>query len=231
VSILLEKGQRGFIVGAAGSGKTHAALHMLQATRQTPVFILDTKMDTDAEGRTTLDHLDREGERLTVVESPNELARLKPRKTPDYVVIRPPAHELADPELLDSYCQHIYDARRNAFVYIDEAYQLHKGLQPLPGFLGLLTRGRSRGLTTLMGAQRPSYLSRFCLTESNKFYVFRLLDARDRRTLGEVIPNFAKMDIAPKHYFYHYSAGEDAPQLYRPFPLIDLEYDRPRGWI
>jgi hypothetical protein len=53
-------------------------------------------------------------------------------------------------------------------------WELVGGQPPLPGeVMALLTRGRSRNITTITASQRPAFLSRFALTEANHFFVFR----------------------------------------------------------
>lgn len=60
------------------------------------------------------------------------------------------------------------------------------------GLIALLTRGRSKGISVLMSTQRPAWLSRFCFTEAQKYYIYRLTDRRDSKVLGEYIRVFSK---------------------------------------
>lgn len=222
IDILLLPGERGLLVGQAGSGKTYAAAWMLRHTQQRAV-IFDTKTEpvflSVARGRNTI-----------VVHSRAEMMKaLDAKNTRDrahYIIVRPPPSELSDPMSVDAYLESIYHAHTNLFVFIDEAYQLHRNSQAGPGLIGLLTRGRARGLTTLVATQRPAWLSRFALTEANKFYIFRLTDRRDWQRLGEIVPGIPKEGIMlPKHRFIYHEQGDDRVYRMAPLPMVaDLGY-------
>lgn len=214
--MLLNKGERGLLIGRTGSGKTQNAIFQLKNAPIWPVIIFDTKIE-DAffsvpEGDETLD----------VIESLEEFdnASKAPRKTwPDFFLVRPAMHEAQDPDLLDEYSRIAYQRFGPAFIYYDELYNWHNQGRAGSWFTGLLTRGRSKGKTVLMASQRPSWVSRFCLTEAEKFYLHQLTDNRDLKTLSEVIPGLEESGPPPKYHFWHFNHGEhEKPQLYLPVP-------------
>jgi len=220
-SILLEPGQRGLLAGQTGSGKTQNAIWQLRNTEIFPRFILDTKIEDAFFG------LPEGDETLKLIESHDELLQLKKvpdDEWPDYVLIRPNTSHLTDPEILDTYLHLLYENFGHCFIYIDELYMFHTSAGRCgAGLIGLLTRGRSRGKTVLQSTQRPAYISRFCFTESNRFYVHKLLDKRDRKTFDMMIPSFSEQPIPPKYHFYYFdSAIDDAPRLYAPVPYQQL---------
>lgn len=230
MGILLDRGQHGLIVGQNGSGKTRGAVYMLRASPLAPVIVLDTKVDVDDSGRPIFDGIARDGESIDVIEDRWSLKRFK-KSMPDYLVIRPDVSEANDPESLDGYLMDIYTRKKPALVYLDETYQFHHGGRAGPGLVGLLTRGRALGISTLMGAQRPSWISRFCLTEAKKFYIYRLGDRRDRKTLAEVIPEFDSLPIANDYKFWYYDTRMSGAQLFKPFPLVELNFNHNIGWV
>ena len=219
--MLLETGQRGLLVGQTGSGKTQDAIFQLRNAKQWPVFIFDTKIEDDffglPEGEETLDLIEGYDEW--------EAYSKKPKKDfADYVLVRPLANEIQDFDILDKYTSLAYNKFGSGLFYFDEIYNWHNAGRAGNGLLGLLTRGRSKGKTVLMATQRPSWVSRFCITEVQKFFIHMLADARDKKTLAEVIPNFSITVNPPKFHFYHYEIGAmDSAALYAPVPYQKLD--------
>jgi hypothetical protein len=225
MNILLEKGNRGLLVGKTGSGKSQNAMWQLKNACVGPVFILDTKIE-DAFFSVPEDH-----EELDVVHNIDQLRAIAKRPSkewPDFVLIRPGAEEVRAHTPLDDYTHFLYNNFGPCFIYFDELYNWHDNGRAGSGLMNLLTRGRSRGKTTLMATQRPVWVSRFCLTESDKFYVHKLNDERDKQSLAAVIPNMERTPSAPKYHFWHYDTGADmdAPVLFKPVPLTEIQPDK-----
>lgn len=221
LDIRLKPGERGFIVGQTGSGKSYGAAFMLRYSPQR-VIALDTKHEP------LFEHIANGDDKTVVVHSRDEMLDAYKQKTgAEYIIVRPPAAELSDPELLDAYLQDIYESCRDVLTFVDELYMFHQGSRAFPGLIGLLTRGRARALTTLMATQRPAWVSRFALTESQRFYIFRLSDRRDWKTLASIGP-FEEWETKPIpkfHYLYWRQGEDDAPRLMAPLPQIaDLGY-------
>lgn len=229
MSILLERGQRGIIVGQTGSGKTMGAIWQLQQSPLSPVIILDTK------GEPAFNNIARDEERLEVYHGGEKfLNAWKKREQPEYIIVRPDPEEIAEPLLMDAILSGIYYAGKPALIYIDEAYQWHINGRAGAGLVGLLTRGRSKGMTTLISTQRPAWISRFCFSEAQKFYVYRLADRRDMKTLAEYIPDFSEKDIAKKFFFYYYDIDMERCIMYKPVPMPKLDkqvIETRRAWL
>lgn len=167
-------GERALIAGQTGSGKTTAALHMLSSyygKRQ--IIIADTKSDP------TIEHL--AGPIATRLRDLPKVA-----KWPDnpVVIYRPDAGELADLFILDAFCDWVY-RRGHTVLFIDELGQFGAGAHAGPGLTSVFARGRSADLTVLAGTQRPVGVPIIAFTESQIFYVFRLLFKRDRERISE----------------------------------------------
>jgi hypothetical protein len=223
MGLLLEPGQRGFLAGKTGSGKSQNGMFQLQNALVWPRFILDTKIED------SFFSVPKDDEQLEVVNDFPSLKAMKQRtwdEFPDYVLIRPNADEVREFEPLNDYTNFLYNNFGEIFIYFDELGNWHDvSGRTGTGLLNLLTRGRSRGKTTLMTSQRPSWINRSCLTETDKFYIHRLQDARDASTLANVVPDFDKMGHPPKFHFWHYdtSADMDRPQLYAPVPETKID--------
>jgi hypothetical protein len=223
-SILLERGQKGLLIGQNGSGKTENALWQLRHADQWPVIIFDTKIEPKF---MTLPDADQTMDLIEGVGKFNELSRNK-KLWPDFILVRPTVAETHDVQMLDDYNAIVYERFKGAFTYYDEIYSWHNHGKPGQHFVGNLTRGRSKGITILMGAQRPGWLSRFCLTESKKFYVYHLVDNRDRKALAEVIPGFDECPQPDHFHFYYYdSSPRSRIEYFKPLPLESARPVRP----
>lgn len=219
--MFLKKGERGLLVGKTGSGKTQNGIFQLRHTPLWPKIIFDSKID-DAFFSAPDD-----GDTIELVEGlPSflDFAKKFKNKMPDFLIVRPTSQEFVDPELMDNYLQAVYLNFGKVFSYIDEITTFHRNGRALPGLVNLLTRGRSKGKTTLMGSQRPAFISRFCVTETDRFYMHLLTDKRDRVALGEVVPDFEKLIPPPKFHFWHYShADHEKPELFLPVPETKVD--------
>jgi len=216
----LKRGERGLLVGQTGSGKSEGAIFHLQNAPVFPVIMYDTKIEDN------LFKVSGGQDNLMVAnnfESFFKIAKMPKVEQPDYILVRPEVNEVLDVGELDKYVQLGYDRFGASYHYFDEAYNWHNNGRCGAPLLGMLTRGRSKGKTTLLATQRPSWISRFCFTESQKFFVYRLGDLRDRKTIDSMIPEFSSLPLPPKYHFYHYEVGHhDKAKLYKPVPFSEL---------
>ena len=209
MALAIGRGKRAFIAGKTGSGKTRAALFLLHHMRDYPVYIFDTKIEPAFKQIL--------GPLAEIVDG---IAGYDPQKAKKpFVILRPSAQEATDPQFIDSIVFRVHDSVEGCTIYIDEAYQLHLHGRAGPGIIGALTRGRSRDQTVILSSQRPAWISGFCMTEADKFFIFRLGDLKDRKRLREFIPDDSILDVPPKYHFWHYDVQDDDATLYKPFPL------------
>jgi hypothetical protein len=217
MSLIIGRGERAVIIGSTGSGKTQMLLAQLKAYPDAPIYVMDTKGDAAIQM-----FMDKQAEtkNVQIINSPAEIAKFAKQKAgPEYAHILPPASELAEPEILDGYLEAIYAAGRPCLVCIDEAYQVHNGHRAGPGLIGLLTRGRSKGMSLICCTQRPAWLSRFVFTESQRFFVYRLQDLRDYKTLREMGVPYPQNKSLAKFCFFCYNSGESDGTFYAPIPI------------
>ena len=231
--MFLKRGQRGLLIGQTGSGKTQDALFQLQHTPMFPVIIFDTKIE-DAFFSLASDLDETRVELCNSFKEFETVSKLPRNEMPDFILVRPSSAEVINSDDLDKYLQLAYARFGACFIYLDEVFHWHSGGKPLPGLMELLTRGRSRGKTTLMGNQRPVNISRSCFTESDKFYIHKLLDLRDKKTLDYVIPDFSSLVNPPKFHFYFFDAsGDDDIRLFKPVPETKTDKSKifKRRWL
>lgn len=220
MTMFLKRGERGLLVGKTGSGKTQNGLFQIMHSDLWPVIIFDTKIE-DAFFSVPVDD-----EKLILIEGLDDFikyAKTKRKDLHDYILVRPLGNEYTEPEILDEYMKVVYDSFGACLLYIDEVVNLHKNGRALPHLMNVLCRGRSRGKTTLMGSQRPAMISRSCLTETDRFYMHKLTDMRDRKTLAEVVPDFDKYQPPPEYHFWHYSHKDhETCELFKPVPEVKI---------
>ena len=210
-----KKGEHAIVIGQNGSGKSYLLQELIRLAEIAPIFILDSKGDN---GFLTVSRPD---ETLTIfsdgIEKFKKFIAQPARKIPEYVVIRPPDAEVTVPEVLDYYVQLIRDNfKRPCVIVIDELYMLHRNGRCGPGIAGALTRGRSRDQRLYGASQRPGWISRFCLSEVNHYYVFRLVDIDDRKRLSFI--GLDKSRPLDQFHFYEYHAKSGAGAQHAPLP-------------
>jgi len=93
----------------------------------------------------------------------------------------------------------------NWALVVDEAYYLQDRLGLGDQMIKLLTQGRSKGISVIVGMQRPSRVTRFALSEPTHVLSGKLGDSRDIKILNECIGgNYAQSltDLQPYQFAY-----------------------------
>ena len=212
--LIVQHGERAFICGMTGSGKTTFAIWQLMHIEQSPIIIYDTKGEPKFEALPA----------SVVVEDFPSILKAIQKDEHDYIIVRPPADVFTSPERLDKLLMEHYLYLQGHVAYIDEVATFHRNAITGTGLANLLQRGRSKGITLIMSTQRPARISRSCVSESQKFFIFRLRDRRDRKIFDEIIEEYSKLYNPPKHYFYFDEDDGEKPVLYRPVKL-EAEFD------
>lgn len=210
-TILPEHGERGLIVGQTGSGKTAFAVWLLARLDTSPWIIYDTKEEPKFSAMPHSVVTDEWGNIGELVNDPQH----------DYVVFRPDPHLQADKRALDDLLYRHWRDHRNTGAYIDEMYSFADAGRPGAGITALLTKGRSRGNTTIMSTQRPSWIPGFCITEAQKYFLFHQADRNDKKRLSAVVPEYDKSPRLPKHHFHFFNQGEENYKMYKPVKIVE----------
>lgn len=207
-------GERLFISGKTGWGKTSGGIFVLQHIEAAPAIIYDTK------GEPKFLAL----KNSVLVTTPWEIDQAVEAGEHDYIVVQPPLEILDNPAALDeSYLLHHYHHFQGLPAFIDEGRTFQRNGRAGPGLIALLTRGRSKGITTILGAQRPRFIDGSCVTEMDKAMLYRLQDLKDRKRMDDLISDFSDLAQPRKFEFYAWDAARDdedgAPVLMAPVPL------------
>lgn len=185
------------IIGATGSGKTHAALWHLSRRNYNlkPWIVFDWKHD----------------DLINSVEGvyPLGLGQPIPRQPGIYLVQPDPQ----DDEMVEEMMWRIWRTG-NTGVYVDEGYMVGKNNK---GFRALLTQGRSKHIPMIILSQRPVWMDRFVFSESEYFQVFRLQHTGDIKKIEEYIPHDISRRL-PLRNSYYYDCATDELVLLKPMP-------------
>jgi hypothetical protein len=226
---MIKRGQHVIVIGQTGSGKTVCLTELIKRADYAPVFILDSKLD-DAFLSCPLpdESLIIYSKGLTAFDT--WLNGTPGRKIPDYVIIRPPVEELAEPETLDGYLFSVYTRLKIPAIFVvDELYMIHRSGRCFDGLTAMFTRGRSKGFSLYGATQRPSWVAGFCFSEPSHYYVYRLMDEKDRKRLSHIgLPN----KVIDKYNYFRYSSdtneGSIQPPLDAAKPTNTIDNS---GWI
>lgn len=221
-------GKRVGIIGPTGSGKSEGMLFLLAHDRQ-PQIILDTKIEPAFERLENI--IVHDG--LANFDPAKEFKKFRERQehaghagylhtAPQPRFLVRPLEDENNPEDLDDFIYSLYQGCRNVSIAIDEMLSLMIGGSAGAGVIALMTRGRSRGLTTYYGSQRPSWISLFCLSEADYFMLFRLNLQEDRDRMRKVIgDDHEEMESKlARHHFYWYNVSENALTSFTPVPPV-----------
>ncbi len=182
-NIIPSLSERACIIGMTGSGKTTLAKHILATRPFVAIY--------DAKGMINWPGYHR-------VTSLHEAMKSKA----DKILYAPNHRELRDLAVINHFFFWIYE-RRNTTVYIDEVYAVtNRG--EIPDFYhAILTRGREMQISCISSTQRPKLIPQAVLSESECFYVFRLLLPQDRQKIKDILPiSQEKLTKLKKHEFY-----------------------------
>jgi hypothetical protein len=186
------------IVGTTGSGKTHAALWHLARRNydEKPWVVYDWKLDEFINSLPGSFELD--------VNAPAP-------EHPGLYIVHPIPDD--DDEAVDRQMTEIWKAE-DIGVFVDEGHMVARGNK---GFRKLLTQGRSKHIPMIVASQRPVWLDRFVLSESEYKQVFRLQHSGDIDKMEEYVP-FDLSRMLQKRWSYYYDAAENKLDVMRPVP-------------
>jgi len=246
VSIDLGSGQRGCLIGAAGTGKstlgTELCKRFLQRYARGLVVILDTKPRYRATWQ--LNGLRANYKRWVSGDTiPGSVAIHAAGELRDRKLLRsrcvifqsmhPNGDQVADYE---EQCAELADLTfrqshpgQPTLLYVDETYDVAHGAAGIVDrrLLRTVRAGRERNMAVLMGAQRPRSIPLPILTESNRLYVFNLEFDDDRKYLMKHGAQLRAVPSGHEFVMAERGAGGRREGLYQ-LALQPTKGDRPR---
>lgn len=215
-----KEGERAVIIGQTGSGKTTLVTLLLERIPQSPIIVYDPKHDAKLPTMLKQSRIVTDFDRIEEALDDGEV---------DYVIMRPDPSITSEPDVLDAMLVEHEKRFHHVGAYIDELYFFHRSGRAGPGLIGLFTRGRSRGITTLAATQRPAWVSGFVFSETQMFYIFDLSRKSDRKRVSDFIDGYDELPRLPietpaekkagrSHHFYIFRQGTGKPELQKPVP-------------
>jgi hypothetical protein len=210
------KNDRSILIGATGCGKTWLAKALVNDPAKPFSVVYDTKglisspalqkVEDRWIGHKVYDDFDM------LIESQKKNLTKEPR-----VIYRPPIEEERDAVAQDIFFHWVYE-RWHTRLYVDEAYSILGGVNPSQYLQACLSRGRERGISTIISTQRPARIPVITMSESEHIFVFRLNAKNDRERAGELIdvdPRSFHPENLKDYQFYYFNvrAGRSSGKL------------------
>lgn len=191
--IKLGRNDRGILIGQTGCGKTTLARYLIEDTNKPYSVVYDAKI-SDAIGKWS--------DTQTIYTEFSQLPYAEEKR----IIYRPPLYEERNPQAQDAFFEWVY-FRKNTRLYIDEAYAILGGTNPSFHLLACLSRGREKGVSTLIATQRPRRIPFAFMSEAEHYYIFKLQMPEDMQRVYEITGLKVVDQIALNEFeFYYFSA-------------------------
>jgi ABC-type oligopeptide transport system ATPase subunit len=199
-------GQRATLVGRSGSGKSTLGRWLLVRSPGHWI-ILNPKHTSAYDGLPDSIKLnDLNLEKLVKAMQEHRFVILNPKPTQ------------CTPEIMDAFVDWLHLNFTNIGLCCDELYTLHFNGRAGPGLTGWLTRGRELKQSFLGMTQRPAWISKFLLSESNFIGEMSLNQREDRKVIYDIVGDKNTLEkLAPFKWLW-YSVDADKLMLYGPVP-------------
>jgi DNA helicase HerA-like ATPase len=193
---------RSFIVGTTGTGKSTLSAALLRQYKERHphhlLYIVDPKRrfvpvepdEEDPEDLTLFPHGTKEriwGRRTGVAVLAGRLDVLNGRHLWD----NDTSFVVQDSHVVHQLMDWLYDnsdVRTPSLLYLDESSDMMHGSRADPSLRRLLQQGREIGCGAMIVNQRPAWIDRTVLTESDQLYVGTLDHEDDRKAISRVSP-------------------------------------------
>lgn len=188
------RNDRALVVGRTGSGKTFLARYLIEDARKPYSVVYDAKNSESIEKWATTG-------KQKIFESFDRLQQAEERR----LIYRPNLFEAADRIAQERFFEWVYE-RQHTRLLVDEAYAVLGGTNPSFYFQACLSRGRERGISTIIAAQRPHRIPLLTLTEAEHLYIFSLRGGSDKARMCELTDDELSLDdfadLGEHEFFY-----------------------------
>jgi len=174
-AIKMGRNDRGVLIGKTGGGKTTLARFLVEDPMKRFSVTWNPKGSEAV----------LEWNQLHVT-SLRELYDASEKEENRRIVYTPDALKAKDEKTQYEFFYWIYE-RRYTRLYIDEATEIvYSSFKPPDYLTACLNRGRERGVSTLTATQRPAGVPMNILSESEHYYVFKLLLHQDKQRVEQI---------------------------------------------
>lgn len=188
--ISIGRNDRAILIGATGCGKTTLARYLIEDPNKSNSVVYDAKI-SDAIGKW--------GNTQKIYTNFEEIRYAEEKR----LIYRPSYLEERDAKAQDAFFEWVY-FRYNTRLYIDEAYAILGGTNPSFHLLACITRGRERGISTVIATQRPKRIPLITMSEAEHYYIFRVQMNEDRQRVYELTGLTVEDQIDLNQFEFYY---------------------------
>lgn len=181
----IKAGDRVFIVGTTGSGKSYLSEFLLSARKD--VVVVDPKGSFEFKTR------------KGVITS--DFREVVKHIGPEPLIYRPSLGECAAG--IPWFWIWVWH-RENTLVYVDEVASITKPTTIPPEFARCIQQGRSKHIGVWCGTQRPARVPIVILSEAEHDFIFRLRNPADQKRMAEYSDPKILLDPPRGHEFWYY---------------------------
>jgi len=107
--------------------------------------------------------------------------------------------------------------RGKAIVCLDEMGGIATANSVPSGLIRLWTQGGGKGVGSWALIQYPRRVPLVIKSQSEHFFMFRINNKDDRKTIADFIPDTRIInDVVPPHWFWYYGEGDDIATKFKP---------------
>jgi hypothetical protein len=192
-AIKLGRYDRGVLIGKTGCGKTTLARFLIEDDAK-PYSVTWNPKGSDGVMRW----------RQTHVTSLKEMYDLEGDDEAERMIYTPSPFMARNEDNQYELFYWIYE-RKNTRLYIDEATEIiYSANKPRDYVTAVINRGRERGISTLTATQRPSGVPMNILSESENYYVFKLLLPQDKQRVELITGITVEMQDELRDFEFYY---------------------------
>jgi hypothetical protein len=155
---------RAIMIGRTGCGKTTLGKYFVEDYKKPYSIVYDAKISQNIGNWNGHQQVTSWKEYLEYIDEWDEYPR---------IIYRPTMAESLSAEYQEAFFANVYE-RQNCRLYIDEAYAVLGGTNPSFHLQAILSRGRERGISTIIATQRPKRIPLVFKSEVEHMYIFSM---------------------------------------------------------
>lgn len=136
-----------------------------------------------------------------------------PEKQAGLYVLKPRPDQL---DKLQEWLWKVWRQGRHG-LWVDEGYMIGGVGKKSDAYDAIITQGRSKRIPVITLTQRPVWLPRFVVSESDFYQVFHLNAKKDRDTVREFLPEKIERHL-PAYYSHWYDVAQRYHTILKPVP-------------